>query len=265
MDVKAYIESGIIESFVLGLTSPEETAEVQAMMLTHPEVAVAVNDFSASLEKHAFANATAPPSSVKKNLFDSLEDEFKSAPAPVVQLRQGQKNTWKYLAAASVILFIASAAMNVYYYNSYHNMQSSYENLLAEQSTMQANINIMQTKLHVLDTSMEMIKDPAMAVVPMKGIPGKEDNMATVYWDTHTKDVYVLENKLPQAPAGMQYQLWAIVDGKPVNAGMLGDCNGGLCKMKNIPKAQMFAITLEKEGGSPAPNMQAMYVAGKVS
>ena len=35
-------------------------------------------------------------------------------------------------------------------------------------------------------------------------------------------------------------------------------------KMKNIPAASMFAITLEKSGGSETPTLSEMYVAGKV-
>jgi anti-sigma-K factor RskA len=37
-----------------------------------------------------------------------------------------------------------------------------------------------------------------------------------------------------------------------------------LIPMKNIPKAEAFAITLEKAGGSPTPTLTAMYVMGKV-
>ena len=35
-------------------------------------------------------------------------------------------------------------------------------------------------------------------------------------------------------------------------------------KMKVIPQAEMFAVTLEKEGGSPTPTLDEMYVAGKI-
>ncbi len=106
--------------------------------------------------------------------------------------------------------------------------------------------------------------DPAMAVIKMPGIAGKEDNLATLYWNTKNKDVYVMLNKLPVPAKGKQFQLWALVDGKPVDAGLLNSECQGVCKMKNIPKAQAFAITLENEGGSPAPTMQQMYVLGKV-
>ena len=75
-------------------------------------------------------------------------------------------------------------------------------------------------------------------------------------------------NNLPQAAPEKQYQLWAIVDGKPVDAGMVeesADASGKLLlKMHNIPEAQAFAITLEKKGGSPTPTMEAMFVVGKV-
>jgi anti-sigma-K factor RskA len=68
---------------------------------------------------------------------------------------------------------------------------------------------------------------------------------------------------MEKTPAGKQYQLWAIVDGKPVDAGMIGDCEG-LCKMKVIDHAEAFAVTLENAGGSPAPTLTAMFVLGKV-
>jgi anti-sigma-K factor RskA len=44
------------------------------------------------------------------------------------------------------------------------------------------------------------------------------------------------------------------------------DTNTGtaLVKMKNISKAQGFAITLEKKGGSPSPTMEQLYVLGNV-
>ena len=71
---------------------------------------------------------------------------------------------------------------------------------------------------------------------------------------------------LPAAPTGKQYQLWTIVDGKPVDMGMLDpEFSNRLLRMKSSsPNAVAFAITLEKAGGSPSPTMDEMYVMGKV-
>ena len=110
---------------------------------------------------------------------------------------------------------------------------------------------------------MQMMSDPAIQKISLSATKAGENNLATIFWDSKSKDVYLMLNKLPQAAAGKQYQLWAIVNGKPVDAGMIDAC-AGLCKMKNIPNASMFAITLEKKGGVASPTMDQMYVAGKV-
>ena len=48
MDIKNYIESGIIESYVLGIATAEEAAEVVTMANAHAEVRQAILDFEKS-------------------------------------------------------------------------------------------------------------------------------------------------------------------------------------------------------------------------
>jgi anti-sigma-K factor RskA len=66
-------------------------------------------------------------------------------------------------------------------------------------------------------------------------------------------------------PAGKQYQLWAIVDGKPVDAGMI-DLNQPIVfqQMKTINSAQAFAVTIENVGGSATPSLETMCLLGNV-
>lgn len=273
MNTREYIESGIIESYVLGMASPEEAAELESLCLQFPEIKAALTAFEETLEKNAMANAIPPPPSIKKALLKELESSFTKTslpeelshvtlptqPTPVVAMN----NFSRYFAAAAIILLVVSGGLNIYFYSKFTQTTQQYQALLLEKNTLQANNQIMQTKSLDLFNSMQMMADPNMQKIAMPGIAGKENNYATVFWDAKSKDVYILPNKLPQPAQGKQYQLWAIVDGKPVDAGVLGDC-AGLCKMKNIPTASMFAITLEKEGGSPTPTLTEMYVAGKV-
>ena len=111
---------------------------------------------------------------------------------------------------------------------------------------------------------MEMISNPDMKMVMLKGVEKHTDSKAMVFWDTKTKAVYLNADKLPKAPEGMQYQLGAIEDGKPVNAGMYTEEKDSKTALANIPKAQAFAITLEKQGGSAVPTMENMYVMGEI-
>ena len=113
---------------------------------------------------------------------------------------------------------------------------------------------------------MEIIQDPKVLKVPMPGTKAFPEALATVFWNPSSQQVYLKVNKLPEPTADKQYQLWAIVDGKPVDMGVfeMGDTTSLLQKMKVTGKAQMFAITLEKKGGALAPTMEQMYVAGKI-
>ncbi len=260
MDIKAYIESGVIESYVLGMADAQEAAELEQMAAQYPEVQQAIDAFEASLEQQALASAVAPPAHVKEALFTTLDPEFKKGERKASVVAFGWS---RWVAAASVILLVASAALNVYFYNQFKSSSTAYQALLIEKNSLIAENQNMQTKALDLYNNMQMMTDPAMIKVSMQGVAGKENSLATVFWDSKSKDVYLLPNKLPQAAEGKQYQLWAIVDGKPVDAGVMDACTG-LCKMKNIPAAAAFAITLEKKGGSPTPSMDQMYVLGKV-
>jgi len=96
-------------------------------------------------------------------------------------------------------------------------------------------------------------------------MPDRPKNLlAQVFWDTRTKVVYATNISLPKAPEGKQYQVWAIVNGKPVSAGLLDEKKGVVEPMRIFDQAEAFAITLEKEGGVPSPTFTEMYVMGRV-
>jgi anti-sigma-K factor RskA len=73
-------------------------------------------------------------------------------------------------------------------------------------------------------------------------------------------------NNLPQPAADEQYQLWTIVDGSPVDMGVIdNNFQEKLLAMKAVKGSPAaFAITLEKAGGSPTPTLEEMYVMGEV-
>ncbi len=212
----------------MGLADEGDVAELERFRQLYPEVAQAVEACEVWWEYYAFSQAIPLSDTMRKRAMAAFEGK-----PPVVQMRR--KSFLPYLVAASLILLAASIGLNFYLYR----------------------------KVDKVTTDYSFVADPTILKVTLQGVPGKEGNLATVFWDTKTKDVYISSNHLAQAPAGKQYQLWALVDGKPVDAGLLENCNG-ICHLKNIPKAQAFAITLENAGGSPAPTLSQMYVIGNV-
>ncbi|HTE08634.1 MAG TPA: anti-sigma factor, partial [Flavitalea sp.] len=154
-----------------------------------------------------------------------------------------------------------------YYFRKYMDYNTRYQALVQSQSELAGNNQVLQAKMAEYENALNLMKDPRMLVVKMPSIPKGPDSasMTTVYWDSLSKDVYLSVSHLPDPSETQQYQLWALLDGKPIDAGVIELRKGvAMVKMKNIPKADAFAITLEKKGGSPSPNLKQLYVMGKV-
>jgi len=90
---------------------------------------------------------------------------------------------------------------------------------------------------------------------------------SNIYWDSTNSNVYLIVKNMPKLPNDKQYQLWAIIDGKtaPKDLGVFDATDDNvILKMKNTQKAQAFAITIEKKGGSPSPTLDSMQSMGKM-
>jgi anti-sigma-K factor RskA len=291
VNIQEYISSGIIESYVLGLANPEERKEFERLAAEYPELREARDAFENSLENNIQPGAISPPAHIKSKILSQIEmDKHETAPSfsgggaavpPVIagtDERSGDDKSRsrmvvvkmdfsRFLAAAAVILLLMSTALNFYFFNRYREYNEKYQALIASQTELASHNQILEARLLEYERTMDMMKDPAMYIVKMPAVPNAPDpaSATTVYWDTRTKDVYLAINRLPKPDQNQQYQLWAIVDGKPVDAGIFDLKDGaGMTKMKNIQKAEAFAITLEKRGGSAVPSLDRLYVMGKV-
>jgi anti-sigma-K factor RskA len=269
--VQEYILSGIVESYVLGLASREDSIEFERMCAAHSDVRAARNAFELELEAKLFQQKIEPPRELKPRIFSEIGME-KDEQAPRVPIQKPalvpRAGFIKYVAAASLILLAGSVLLNLYLLDQYKKSIAQYKELSAIQSQLAGTNQILQAKLDSYETALSLMKNPLMDVIKMPGSPNSPapSSMTTVYWNTESKDVYLLVNQLPKPVAGKQYQLWAIVDGKPVDAGTFDLGEGvSFIKLKKIPKAEAFAVTLEKTGGSETPTMDAMYVMGKVN
>jgi anti-sigma-K factor RskA len=96
---------------------------------------------------------------------------------------------------------------------------------------------------------------PDVSVTPLDGIVPADRARARVYLSP-SRGLLMAAEGLPPLPTGRVYQLWTIVAGQPVSAGLFApDAEGRGDVMGAAPggPAQAFAVTLEPEGGVPAP------------
>ncbi len=262
MSVQDYISSGAVESYVLGLASAEEQTEFESMCRRHPEVLQARISFEQAMEKQALQNAIAPPPTLKQEVMDAaLRSEAKVIPFNTGE--QSVRSNWlKYVAAACVILLAGSLFWNISQFNRNKKLQASYNDLAKDYDSAAIRLGEMEDEMAMLRLN------PNVKMAAMKGMPVSPASFATVYWDTTTHDVYLVVNNLPKPANDKQYQLWALLNGKPIDMGMIDNDyfinqKNLVLRMKNASGAQAFAITLEKKGGVKSPEGD-MYVMGNL-
>jgi len=71
--LKNYIESGILELYVLGITSNEESAEVQKMAMLHEEIRTEIDRISQAVEGYVQSHAIKPPVTIRPLLMASID------------------------------------------------------------------------------------------------------------------------------------------------------------------------------------------------
>ena len=263
MEKQEIISSGLLEMYVMGATSPEETLLVENCRSMYPEVDEEIINIEKSFEAYAFANAIAPSVSVKEQIFNTIKENNNSF-SNNTSFQQTAKiisiSPWRNIAAAaSVLLLIGSSILNFVYYNKYNNVTEKY-------NEGQQQIASLNERLTDVNKNMDIVQSKYTESVSLKGLEAAPDAAAKIFWMKNTGQVFVDPSNLPMAPAGKQYQLWAIVDGKAVDGGMITSKDGkkySIQKMKTFGKAQAFAITLETEGGNLQPK-GTMYVMGEI-
>lgn len=70
---KDYIESGLLELYVLGLCSEAEAATVKQLAQQHPEIETEIRNIEAALQLYAESQATAPPDTAKALLIATVD------------------------------------------------------------------------------------------------------------------------------------------------------------------------------------------------
>ena len=255
MNIKEYISSGVVESYVLGLLSAQERFEFEKYCETYPELKAARESFELAIEKQAMENAMAPPAGIKEKIFSAIQEKPKTPKIISMEPTTPRRSGFGWLAAASVILFLVAGYFAYTYYNQNKELKKSNEEITAKLNTVDSLLNQRMP-----------LEGENVTVVNMVALK-PEAPSANIYWDTTSASVYMLVKNMPKLASDKQYQLWSLIDSNGLKPTSLGLFDGGqekvIIKMNNAQKADAFAITIEKRGNSGGPDLGQLQNMGK--
>lgn len=250
------IESGDLELYVLGELPESEARAIDLLRKKHAQINQEIESIENALNAYAKIHSLTPKADLQNKIATKLSFNTKIVKPSFIN--------FSFAVAASFVIAILSGAAALYFYSQYQQSSSRLQALQQEQNVVASKTNYLEQEIDSLQQQLNIIANPLFKQIALAGQSFMPEAKATVYFNPQEGVVYINSAQLPPIDADKQYQLWAIVDGKPVDLGVL-EKDTSFQLMKNIKKPAAFAITLEPLGGKPEPTLSNMCVLGAVN
>jgi anti-sigma-K factor RskA len=251
-----------LEAYTLGALTELERTAVEKNLLQYAELREELARIEETTESLFVKLAIDPSPSVKEKVMRAIHPKGTVAQIDVMHVTR-----WRFAAAASIAIALGSSYLAYHYHSKWRNSEFALNDLIAQNKQIAQDYNRVNLRLDEVENDLRVIDNPAFTKVVMKGTPNAPLAMATVYWNKQTKEVFLSIQNLRELSKQNQYQLWAQIDGKMVDAGVFDGSPTGLLKMKRMIKAEVtvFAVTIEPRGGKPVPTVENLQVAGSLA
>ena len=261
MDIKAYIESGILELYVAGQLSEKENQEVYELMQQYPEILQEVLEIEAAVVK---LTAAVSPHAID---FESFKGKLGNSDTKVVDLKPRKPNWISYTGWAASILLAGGLLWTL---NQKTTLEQQLQTAETDKIYLETQIEDARTDLAATKNLLNVIRDKDIIAVPLGGQGDYANSFAKVYWNKADNTIYLDAEGLPNAPEGKVWQVWSLTLNPltPTSLGTIDDFNtddNKIFTIANANESQAFGITLEPEGGSESPTMEQLYTLGVVA
>lgn len=257
MDKQQFLASGLLEQYVLGLTSQEESVEVEKWLRKYPELQKEVDAMHEALEQYSLAQGIEPPSDLRPRIMNRIDAEEADQLLQVESGMPRPRNSRSWLTylwplAASIALIFVLIKNN----GLGHDLRGLEEELA-------------QTKYACEEESRRFqafLQHPATQEVVLQQGGEEAPVRVVVYWNPAQKLAFLDTSTLPQSPdTDKQFQIWADVEGEMINLGLLKqESPASLQPIAFLENAESLNITLEPLGGSPHPHVEDLLVSQQI-
>lgn len=274
-DVTAYIESGILELYVLGQLADTENQQVEAMAAKYPLIKKEILAIENALEDYAQTNAIAPSADLGDRIFAELINApEETEPRPkIIPLSVGSKSNntsllkWGLAACVALLVFCATAIYSLD--RKLDAAQEQIASLSIEKDRFLRTVTQLKFDKDGMENRIAMTESSEWRTVKLEGVKQSPNARMLVYWNKSNKHILInyAAIDLPATDETHEYQLWALVDNKPVSLGVFASrahATSAILEMEHIQQAQAFAVTIEPRGGSVNPTMEKMVVMGAI-
>lgn len=239
--IKIFLDSDMLEKYLLGSTTELETLQVERYIAMHPEVQEAYNELQENLEIFAKLHAIKAPQGLKEKIQSRIKSE-----------RIGRRRFFSYAIAASLTA-IMFAGVSYFFWNQNQSLQEENSVVSNKIKLLEENMN---EQLEDVRNQFIVLNNPQTKKYTVKGNQKAKDLKAVAYINPVKKLSYINVSKLPHIPESQCFQMWAEVNGKMINLGIIEEA-GDQQKLMALPYAANAVgyITIEPKGGNQLPSV----------
>ena len=255
--LQSFINSGLIDKYILGDTSMAESLEVEHYISEYSEVEQEYLRLQNNLEIIAKSQSVEAP----KHILDSILKDIEQKPIvqkpivastiqqPVIPLNATLHRTPWYSIAASFAA-IAFAVMAFLMYQK--NMVLIEENqvVVDEIFDLRSDIDTYNSKLDNVMLQFQKLNNPETEKYVLRGNSRAKDLKTVAYINSIDKTSMIDVVSLPKLPEEQQYQIWAELQDKMVSLGILDANDRNLKSIPYMENALGLSITIENKNKS---------------
>jgi len=247
--VHTFLESGLLDKYLIGDTSPIESAKVEAYISQYPDVKEEYDILQDHLELVARTQSISPPSHSLDAILSAIDKK------PVVQLNPSRKIPF-WFSVAACITALVFAGTSYLFYNQNQILLNENNTIADEIFDLRGDINSNNDKLDNVMRQFMKLNNPETEKYVLRGNDRAKDLKTVAYINPVDKSSLIDVVALPELSEEQCYQMWAKLQDKMVNLGIL-DINDR--KLKSVPyieDALSLSITIEPKGGNKNASLE---------
>ena len=256
--ITTFLNSGLLEKYLVGETNSVETEKVETYISKYPEAQNAYNTLQFNLEVMAKSNAVEAPKSILNNILDELDDK------PVINMTSFQKyKSWYKIGVAACIASLIFAGTSYLFYNQNQKLNEYNERLNEENQVvvdeifdLRSDIENNNKKLDAVMQQFVKLNDPETYKYIIQGNNRARDLRTVAYINPREKTSMIDVVSLPELPEEQCYQIWAELQGKMVSLGILTEEDRQLRAIPYTEDALALNITVEPKGGNTIASLE---------
>jgi len=240
--IRIFLDSDLLEQYLLENTSLEESLQVERYIAMYPEVRETYNELQENLEAFAKMHAIKAPEGLKAKILHRIKVQD-----------SGKRKFRRFAIAASFIAFLFAGASYFFYHQ---NKSLKQENSIVNNKIMNLEADMKQ-QLEDVRNQFIVLNNPQTQKYLVNGNKKARELKAVAYINPVKKLSYINVRNLPNLPQNQCYQMWAEVNGKMINLGIIDQADGK-DKLHALPYAKdaVSYITIEPKGGNNTPTVK---------